>query len=225
MRNSLLMIALYCCSISLSAQDNCEVKLLEISDNYSGECKKGLAHGEGIATGKDQYNGHFKKGWPQGEGKYVWANGNQYDGEWQTGKQHGEGELIVRRIGVADSIVTGYWKRGQYTGKYAEPYKLGSVRNINRKRIVKRSDYPNQVYFYLKQNGLDKKVSNFVAVNTTGGAFFDQGASQRGISDLKFPTEITVTFVATDSNGNSPTNCEFNIQILEEGTWDITLNL
>ncbi len=57
----------------------------EISLDYHGECKKGLAHGKGEAFGRDHYIGEFKKGWPNGNGLYKWNNGDNYEGEWKKG--------------------------------------------------------------------------------------------------------------------------------------------
>jgi len=48
--------------IQLSAQNRCKVLKKEISSEYHGKCKKGLAHGKGKADGIDSYYGHFTKG-------------------------------------------------------------------------------------------------------------------------------------------------------------------
>ena len=63
------------------AQD-CKVLKESISGSYTGDCKKGRAHGEGTAKGEDSYTGEFKKGLPHGFGKYTWADGSMYEGDF-----------------------------------------------------------------------------------------------------------------------------------------------
>jgi len=41
---------------------DCRVNDPDISGSYSGECVVGVAHGKGIAKGRDEYNGAFKNG-------------------------------------------------------------------------------------------------------------------------------------------------------------------
>jgi len=59
----------------LVAQSECKVLLPGLAGTYTGECKKGLADGEGVALGTDSYRGSFRKGLPDGEGPYTWATG------------------------------------------------------------------------------------------------------------------------------------------------------
>ena len=99
-------------SYGFAQETGCKVKLFEISGSYTGDCKKGLAHGHGIATGIDQYEGDFFKGFPEGHGKYKWANGSWYDGEWKNGMRNGEGKFVS-----GDSVIHGYWKADKYQGK------------------------------------------------------------------------------------------------------------
>jgi len=55
----------------LFSQDDCKVLIPEISGQYVGKCKKGLAHGKGLAIGIDRYEGSFKKGYPEGDMKVL----------------------------------------------------------------------------------------------------------------------------------------------------------
>jgi len=41
----------------LFAQEACLVLKPQIANRYDGECKNGLAHGKGIASGLDRYEG------------------------------------------------------------------------------------------------------------------------------------------------------------------------
>src|SRR5664279_1389178 len=73
----------------------CEVNIDSLKGQYSGDCKKGKAEGQGTATGIDSYTGSFKNGYPEGQGKYTWKNGNWYEGEWKKGLYEGQGTLSV----------------------------------------------------------------------------------------------------------------------------------
>lgn len=95
-----------------------------ISAKYEGECKKGKANGNGQAEGTDTYVGVFKDGLPNGQGIYKWENGNSYNGLWVNGKRDGEGTMTFKRGGKTDSLVTGFWKKDKYSGRYEKPYKV-----------------------------------------------------------------------------------------------------
>jgi len=62
---------LYFLSLSITAaalSQSCEVKVDSLKGQYTGGCRKGLANGNGTATGIDSYTGDFKNGYPEGEG-------------------------------------------------------------------------------------------------------------------------------------------------------------
>ena len=60
MANRLFLFLILSTGFSINAQTtDCTVNKASISGFYTGECKKGLAHGMGIAQGTDRYEGHF----------------------------------------------------------------------------------------------------------------------------------------------------------------------
>jgi hypothetical protein len=67
------------------------------SITWSGECKNGFAHGEGVLqwylNGKedDRYEGNLELGWAEGRGVLYRGDGGKYDGEWKDSLQQGNG--------------------------------------------------------------------------------------------------------------------------------------
>ena len=112
------------CSITLLAlpsetppptetQASCRVRLPDLAGSYEGECRRGKAHGQGKAIGRDTYEGKFAKGLPHGHGTYTWANGDYYEGEFVKGAKEGDGKLVFASV-KADSIQTGRWDNDRF---------------------------------------------------------------------------------------------------------------
>ncbi len=148
-------------SVSGFSQD-CKVSKKELIGEYKGECRKGKAHGKGKATGTDTYEGEFKSGLPEGKGVYTFSNGNIYRGDFKDGKMEGHGSLTYKREGASDSVVTGYWKKDRYYGKYENPY-----------RIVFRSKLVTEVEVEYKTDPYNRIT--FFITNTSGGATTFEG--------------------------------------------------
>lgn len=68
-----------------SLGSNCKVNDPDISGDYSGGCKDGLAHGEGVAKGRDEYRGTFHRGDAHGFGVYSWGDSSK----WATERYEG----------------------------------------------------------------------------------------------------------------------------------------
>jgi hypothetical protein len=85
---------------------------------WSGECKDGLADGEGVlewyvdGQPRDRYEGTLKQGWAEGKGTLV-REGMRYSGDWKRSAQDGEG----RYEGADGSWYQGQWKEGQPHGQ------------------------------------------------------------------------------------------------------------
>ncbi|MEZ4965608.1 MAG: caspase family protein [Saprospiraceae bacterium] len=79
-----------------------------------GDCENGKGtyiYKEGSA----KYVGDFKNGMPHGYGICNYANGDRYRGEWLEGAFGGKGTLFLHD----GTVVNGYWRGGEYTGKEA----------------------------------------------------------------------------------------------------------
>ncbi|MDA3779115.1 MAG: hypothetical protein PF487_02600, partial [Bacteroidales bacterium] len=114
--------------ISQENIDKCKVLDKNINEYYEGECKKGLAHGKGIAKGIDTYNGKLKKGLPHGYGKYVWKNGSYYEGKWRKGKRNGKGKMYNS---LTKKETKGIWKKDVFIKEITErPYEIVRQRGI-----------------------------------------------------------------------------------------------
>jgi hypothetical protein len=221
------------------AQDSCKVLKPEIATTYVGKCKKGLAHGKGIATGTDKYDGSFKFGLPDGNGKYTWANGDTYVGEWKEGKRNGEGKFTYTVNGV-DSSKYGMWENDVFVKKLTPaPYKTFMVKNVDRYSVAKTGD-GDKVSLELIRMGKDNpNISNldFFADNGT----FRQVTFNYMYENVKFPVVIKISYTTSgkfetggvsgnskgevsSNTGNSNIDVVFEVTINEPGNWMITLN-
>jgi len=147
---------------SIAFSQNCAVKMPSLKGLYTGDCKKGLAHGSGKAIGADTYEGEFKSGLPEGKGTYTWSNGNRFSGEFAAGLKEGKGSLVYKRKSLADSLVEGVWKKDKYVGLEEACYRLlFKSKKVNELDVEYKEDVFNRISFFI--------------TNTSGGAYFVDG--------------------------------------------------
>ncbi|AGX86191.1 hypothetical protein [Candidatus Symbiobacter mobilis] len=105
------LIAFLSFSTTAVAAD-CLVKDTDIATEYSGDCRNGLANGEGKAIGRDQYVGGFRDGLKYGKGTYTWSNGSHYIGEYRDDKRNGFGVFTTPRTAYDNNLKStlGVWK-------------------------------------------------------------------------------------------------------------------
>lgn len=82
------------------AAERCQVNDVDINDSYTGGCVNGLAHGKGVASGRDRYEGDFVRGLPEGVGIYSWGDASDwptmiYEGHQKAGSRYGFGIVSV----------------------------------------------------------------------------------------------------------------------------------
>lgn len=105
---------------------------------FSGhECRNGLAHGHGYATGESSYLGEFFEGRRHGNGEAVFRNGVRYDGQWEHGRWNGRGKLSFPdgsyyeggfRNGEKNGRGTYRWPSGtSYEGEWKDNARLNGV--------------------------------------------------------------------------------------------------
>lgn len=194
---------------SLVAQKggDCKVLAEALAGQYEGECKKGLANGVGKATGMDTYEGDFKKGLPEGVGKYTWSNGDVFEGTFKKGLKEGDGKLTYSPERLADSVLTGFWKKDKYYGLYENPYKvLDKTSPVNRIVVRKLGDSPNNILIRGEMDLLRERGVN--------SRYF----SGEGFDNVQFP--FTADMEA--SHANVPFS--FKVVIYEPGRWEVVVN-
>jgi hypothetical protein len=70
------------------------------SIRWSGECRDGLAHGQGTLewfiddSPSSRFEGEYRDGQLNGRGIYVFANGDRYEGEYADDMRSGRGTFI-----------------------------------------------------------------------------------------------------------------------------------
>ena len=205
-------------TIAYSQNTDCKVIKTEISGTYSGGCRKGLAHGKGIAQGTDRYEGEFIKGLPSGIGVYRWANNVYYEGEWKNGMREGEGKMVY-----PDSVVYGIWKEDKYMGKKAiAPYKIVTSMSVSRSTITKSADRNFGVKIRIKQGGLDNiSIENFTMAYDSGSEY--RSGNYYGIENVTFPLSVKVKYRSWNQLMTSQFSVIFEFVINEPGSWDVVI--
>ncbi len=218
-----LLVVLGISKTALSQQSDCKVYLSEISDYYSGECKKGKANGKGIAEGIDVYKGEFKKGYPNGFGTYTYKNGNIYVGEFKMGRKDGKGEFRFQMYGK-DTITVGYWRNDEYIGLTNKPpYKVLGKMSVDRLTFRHSDVTEDRVYIEFYQNGRQNpNISNVQIVSSTGSTL-TQGQFLQ-IVDYQLPLVLQVRYNTLNTFKSSSIPCSFRVEINQKGRWDIRVN-
>jgi hypothetical protein len=213
-----LVLLLITATCVYGQQEGCKVLLPGISGAYVGECKKGLAHGKGLAQGTDRYEGHFSKGLPEGKGVYKWADGSWYDGEWKGGMRNGHGKFVR-----GDSIAEGFWKADSYQGKKpVAPYKIQANRNVQRWTITKSVELDTGVRIKLMIGGQENsEVEDFTLAYSSGNEFKNVGTY--GIEHASVPLDVTIRYTTWNQLHSAQYDVLFEVTITEPGTWNITL--
>jgi hypothetical protein len=202
-------------SLAASQQD-CRVLMESLTGTYEGECKKKLADGYGTAKGTDTYEGYFKKGLPHGKGKYIWKNGDEFEGEWKKGVIEGAGRMVYKRANLPDSVITGFWEKGEYIGLYRYPYAVtdrsSNITNIDFTLLNVTS---NRITFSIF-SGRQLDIGEFV-ITPTEGLYdaYKKTTKLVEISGIKFPFTAFI---------NAPPY-NFNFTINRPGNWEVRLEV
>lgn len=195
----------------------CQVLIPALAGSYTGECRKGLANGEGVAKGLDKYEGHFFKGKPDGKGTYTWADGSYYEGNWKNGMKEGEGKIVR-----GDSVITGFWKADVYKGKKQMPaYRVVTSRNVGRYTITKTADPGNGIRLRLLLGGRENSEVEPSLQYTSGTQYRNVGYF--GIEGSVVPLDVTIDYTTPNQLHTATYSVLFEVTIFDPGVWVITL--
>lgn len=194
---------------------NCKVLLKSIGESYSGDCKKGKAHGQGMAEGIDTYTGQFKKGRPDGEGVYLWSNGDSFEGIFKKGLKEGRGKMIYKTATLKDSIVSGFWKKDVYMGLYEKPYKkIDKSSNVAGINFTKRDNLVNKLRLYVRE---DQKLVDNPQINII--IHHGQYQDIRNQSDFVELTNVSFPLKFKAFYGQE----YIEVEILQPGSWEVRM--
>jgi hypothetical protein len=203
------------------SQDDCKVLVPEIAGQYIGNCKKGLAHGKGLAIGLDRYEGDFKKGFPDGKGTYVWSNGEVYTGEWQKGKRQGFGERTY--FNEEDTLLmSGMWDNNEYMGPVPEKPKVLTSDGIERYAFQRQGD-GNQITINFFINGSNNISLEDLSVIQSSGTMFRSGGTI-GIESISFPLSCKISYYSWNKMHTSRVFSRFEFQITQTGRWVLNIH-
>ncbi len=212
---------------SQNKDGGCKVLVKELQGEYTGDCKKGLANGQGTAKGINTYQGEFRKGYPHGEGKYIWDKDNYYEGSFKKGLRSGFGKQFSIIHGK-DSITEGYWDKNTYIGKNknVRAYNTISKMAIERVSYINKGseDGTNQVMIQFSRAGVrSTRLLSDLTINGSSGTYINE-QSRFYFKKTKIPFNCEIKFSALNKMGAQNVYYELKFELLREGNWEVTIN-
>jgi|TARA_B100001971_G_C18186690_1_gene536077 hypothetical protein len=223
MKTIATIILVSCLIISpgwLSSQTKCKVLIPAISTTYEGKCKKGLANGQGTATGIDTYAGRFRKGVPNGLGTYTWASGAEYIGQWEFGERQGEGVYRFKYNGK-DSTLAGIWKEDRYVGPVPATPIIMHSRNVQTYSLLRQSD-GNKLTIEFFMNGANNTLIEKVSIISSNGSYQNYG-DRLVFNYIMYPCTFNITYVTPNKMLTAKLDAVFEFEIFEPGNWNLRL--
>jgi len=201
---------------ALLAQVECEVLIPALAGEYEGKCKKGLAHGKGVAKGIDRYEGNFKKGLPHGKGRYEWSTGELYVGEWSAGLRHGIGEYQFFQSG-RDTVLAGIWENDRYKGPKPIPPKIIRKYNISRVNFHRQGDGNRVELTVYDQGSPTTNLQNFM-IAANNGTEYRIGQSV-GYENIEFPFTCQVNYTRWNALRTEQFDVVLEFEVKQPGFW------
>ena len=225
----LFLVPLFLFTVQFAAaqNDDCKVLLDSIKGTYTGDCSNGKANGSGKSVGVHTYEGDFKAGWPEGKGKYTWPNGDYYYGGWKKGLKEGKGQLHRFENGK-ESLITGYWKKGNYRGEYENPYVINNVTtDIGRVEVNKLNDREFTLTVTVESlvnkttltSGTFQTSTTMTGVQVKRGSFVSKSTNALTNKEVTTFRGVVFPFRVMMNFGNSM----IDIEIFDQGAWDMRI--
>jgi hypothetical protein len=235
-----LFILGYCC-LPLYSHTDCNVRMPELKGTYEGECRRGRAHGEGVAEGTDFYQGQFRRGWPHGEGTYEWAGGDVYTGEfrngersgegtyeWATGEvysgewrrdmRHGDGEYTYF-INGSDTTLEGRWVNDEFQeGRAERAWKEVHNRTVDRYRVINRGE--GDMIMVRMRSFQGGEVYNLRIEGDSGHRI--TVSDMIGLSGVDFPTRVIIRYSAWNKLQTALMDASLELEFNEAAEWEIS---
>lgn len=206
----------------LSAQENCKVLVPQISGQYVGKCKKGLAHGEGLAIGTDQYEGEFKKGLPHGFGEYKFATGEVYKGEWNKGFKDGIGEfIIIDSINNQTITYKGIWNDDLFIGPEINEPIVTAIKTISRHEFHKTGEGRSVNITIYSGAALNENIYYGYCHSTSGSHYYSPAKIK--IEMVNFPVTCEIHYRGYDQLSGNLKESFIKFDIPEPGNWTVNL--
>jgi hypothetical protein len=207
--------------ISLKAQEKCRVLMSSISVEYKGDCKKGLADGEGEAFGVDHYIGHFRKGFPDGEGVYTWSTGEVYKGSFKKGMRHGHGTYTFK-VNGRDTTITGQWQKDKYVVKNTKisNYTILYKNNIGRITVNRIGD-GQEIRIKIYRNGGEIKANDLSLIGDSGNVMTYRDFT--GFDRVSFPFTAKLLFTIPNDFYSANISCELKFRINVPGSYEVRI--
>jgi len=203
--HKILVLCLFAGPFYMSfGQDKSSCKALIDDDNgfYKGECKKGLAHGEGVYNFSDELR--------------------TYEGNFKKGKFNGEGIIYTVESGEKEIVKKGIWKSNVYKGeKKIRPYSVGRSVNLARYTIRKKGE-GNKVEINFYRNGGRNNVSNLQMFANYGQEI--RGGYISGFENIEYPFKCELIYNTLNKLETLTYEVRFDFTINESGEWEVILN-
>lgn len=230
---ALLVVLIIAFSIHGFSQFDCKVLVEKLQGQYNGDCKRGLASGEGSAKGIDTYVGDFRKGLPHGFGVYSFEDGSNYIGNYKKGKMDGYGLLniitqsgdLVQNYGLwlADSLVIPNDTKALFHVKQRKGIHVISP-SVDRGVSVQKQVW---IKFYI--DGVPDKSVIMEKAEISSGK--QKNTAERSLNTLvafenieEFPVTIKLQYQIRKTNQFVMVDCVAEFTLFTPGLWEIDMN-
>ncbi len=230
---ALISVLFFAFVINGFSQYNCKVLVENLNGQYNGECKKGLANGEGSAKGIDTYVGNFKKGLPNGFGVYTYENGSNFIGKFRKGLKDGYGLQntiteagdLVQDYGLwmADSLLVPNDSRALFKVNLSKGIKIVDP------KLTRDITTKNQVWINFQVDGIPDNSVIIENSEISSGKKID--TKERSLNTLiafddikEFPVTVKLKYQIRKTEQLFMVDCQTEIVLFTAGMWEININ-